>query len=51
MNEDSYDDYLREKEGRPSKIDEIIDYTMKFMDDESQSILEEKERKILNDLS
>ena len=51
VNEDSYDDYLREKEGKPSKIDEIIDETMKFVDDECQSILDEKERKILNSLS
>ena len=51
VNEDSYDDYLREKAGKPSKIDEIIDETMKFVEDECQSILDEKERKILNSLS
>ena len=51
VNEDSYDDYLREKEGKKSKIDEIIDETMKFVEDECQSILDEKERKILNSLS
>lgn len=50
VNEDAYDDYLREKEGKPSKIDEIIDDAMEFIED-NQSILNEKERKILNDLS
>ena len=51
VNEDSYDDYLREKEGKKSKLDEIIEDSMKFIEDESQSILEDKEREILNDLS
>ena len=43
INEDAYDDYLREKEGKKSKIDEIIDDAMKFIDDECQ-ILNEKEK-------
>ena len=43
VNEDSYDDYLREKEGKPSKIDEIIDDAMEFIED-NQSILNEKEK-------
>ena len=51
VDEDAYDDYLREKEGKKSKLDEIVDDTMKFIDDECQSILDEKERRILNDLS
>ena len=51
VNEDSYDDYLREKEGKPSKIDEIIDDAMEFVENECQSILDEKERKVLNSLS
>ena len=51
VNEDKYDDYLRKKEGKKSKTDEIIDDVMKFVDDECQSILDEKERKLLNDLS
>ena len=50
VNEDSYDDYLREKEDKPSKLDEIIEDSMKFIDD-NQSILDEKERKVLNNLS
>ena len=50
VNEDSYDDYLREKEGKKSKIDEMIDDAMKFIED-NQTILNEKERKILNSLS
>ena len=44
INEDSYDDYLREKEGKPSKIDEIIDDAMEFVDDECQDVLTEKEK-------
>ena len=51
VDEDEYDNYLRKKEGKKSKIDEIIDDTMKFIEDECQSILDEKERKILNSLS
>ena len=51
INEDAYDDYLREKEGKPSKIDEIIDDCMEFIDDECQSILDEKEKEVLDDLS
>ena len=51
VNEDSYDDYLREKEGKKSKLDEIIEDSMKFIEDECESILEDKEREILNDLS
>lgn len=43
VNEDIYDDYLREKEGKPSKIDEIIDDAMEFIED-NQSILNEKEK-------
>ena len=50
VNEDAYDDYLREKQGKKSKLDEIVDESMKFIDDECQ-ILNEKERKVLNDLS
>ena len=51
INEDAYDDYLREKEGKLSKIDEIIDDAIEFIDDECQDILTDKERKVLNDLS
>ena len=51
VNEDAYDDYLREKEGKKSKLDEIIEDSMKFIEDECESILEDKEREILNDLS
>ena len=45
VNEDAYDDYLREKEGKPSKIDELVDDCMEFIDDECQPILDDKERK------
>ena len=51
VNEDAYDDYLREKEGKKSKLDEIIEDSMKFIENECQSILDEKERKVLNSLS
>ena len=56
INEDSYDDYLREKEGKKSKIDEIIDEAMKLIDEDSelQEKIDEfvdKERKVLNSLS
>lgn len=51
INEDDYDRYLREKAGKLSKIDEIIEDSMKFVEDEDQSILDEKERKVLNNLS
>ena len=43
VNEDAYDDYLREKEGKKSKLDEIIEDSMKFIEDECQ-ILNEKEK-------
>ena len=43
VNEDAYDDYLREKEGKKSKLDEIIEDSMKFIEGECQ-ILNEKEK-------
>ena len=51
VNEDEYEDYLRKKEGKKSKLDELVEESMKFIDDECQSILDEKERKLLNKLS
>ena len=56
MNDDSYENYLRKKEGKKSKIDEIIDEAMKLIDEDTElqekiDELVDKERKALNSLS
>ena len=49
MNDASYENYLRKKEGKKCKIDEIIDDAMKLIDEDSE--LQEKIDELVDKVS